>query len=386
MLTRSLLLSFLLCLLSSELSATRAVMFVSNDPSPKDKWHYTVLTEPLEYSKVELVFPEQPFHLLLFLAEYATDAQHKALLTYDLDVIDPFGRNIFSREDLTALDGRVKPDHPIILSENIVRIALKKTHPFGTYEIKLRLTDWEDNTYQELKTYVQMTPYDHQPYFQSDSQLLNWQNHYYRNPRPELALDGFLYMSRSELAQDETAYWPMFHFYKEIFTYNPFLQEELANIYPKLGEEVRYKALQLLHFSGYEKAIFYQNLPDPEMMKYLQIRNKELALPATVAFTPMDLDIYWFRFLATGNFKSIQRIVATLDLAPTEAASYRSQRERDEEDLQKALYEGVTELAWVTLLTQSDDHRLIKDYCRFMYRYTRQTDAQREKLEELLGY
>jgi hypothetical protein len=361
-------------------------MFVSNDPSPKDKWHYTVLNEPLEYSKVEVVFPEQPFHLLIFLAEYATNSQNQALLTYDLDVIDPFGNTIFSRKELTALDGRVKDGSPIILSEHIVQVALQKGFPFGTYEIKLRLTDWEDNTYQNLKAYVQMTPYDYQPYFQSDSQLLLWQNQYYRNPRPELALDGFLYMSRSKLALDESAYWPMFHFYKEIFTYNPFLQQELANIYPELEDEIRYKALHLLHFSGYQKAIFYQNLPDHEMMQYLEIRKKELVLPATVAFTPMDLDIYWFRFLATGNFKSIQRIVATLDLAPAEAATHRSQRDKEEEDLQKALYEGVTELAWVTLLTQADDHRLIKDYCRFMYRYTRQTDAQRAKLEELLGY
>lgn len=386
MLTRSVMLCLFVCLICSDLSATRAVMFVSNDPSPKDKWHYTLLNEPLEYSKVEVVFPGQPFHLLLFLAEYATGADNRALLTYDLDVIDPFGKNIFSRKELTALDGRVKSGHPIMLSEHLVQIALKKTFPFGTYEIKLRLTDWEDNTYQDLKAYVQMTPYDHQPYFQSDSQLLSWQNQYYRNPRPELALDGFLYMTRSALAQDESTYWPMVHFYKEIFIYNPFLQQELANIYPELTGEVRNKVLHLLHYTGYQNAIFYQNLPDNEMIQYLQIRKKELTLPATVAFTPMDLDIYWFRFLATGNFKSIQRIVATLDLAPAKAAMHRSQRDKDEEDLQKALYEGVTELAWVTLLTQSDDHRLIKDYCRFMYRYTRQTDAQRIKLEELLGY
>jgi hypothetical protein len=386
MLTRLFFLFLFVCINISQLWATRAVMFVSNDPSPKDKWHYTVLTEPLEYSKVEIVFPEQPFHLLLFIADYATNSQSEALLMYDIEVVDPFGKTIFDRKELTALDGRVKAGNPIILSEHIVQIALQKDLPFGTYEIKLRLTDWEDNTYQNLKTYVQMKPYDYQPYFQSDSQLLSWQNQYYRNPRPELALDGFLYMTRSELAKDESSFWPMFHFYKEIFTYNPFLQDELVNVYPELEEGIRRRVLQLLHFSGYQNAIFYQNLPDNDMIQYLNLRKSELVVPATVALTPTDLDIYWFRFLATGNFKSIQRIVATLDLAPGEDAVYRSQRHREEEDLQKALYEGVTELAWVTLLTQSDDHRLIKDYCRFMYRYTRQTESQREKLEELLGY
>ncbi len=386
MLLRSVLLSFVFLLLSAHLWATRAVMFVSNDPSPKDKWHYTVLTEPLEYSKVEVVFPRQPFHLLLFIAEYATDNQHHALLTYDLEVIDPFGKTVFHKRELTALDARVKENNPIILSENIVQISLQESFPFGTYEIKLRLTDWIDNTYQDLKTYVQSSPYDYQPYFQSDSQLLSWQSQYYRNPRPELAIDGFLYMARSEMAQDVSVYRPMFHFYKEIFAYNPFLQKELARLYPELESGIRSRVLALLHFSGYDEAIFFQNLPDSELIAYRKLRAEELERPLTVAFTPVDLDIYWFTFLATGNFKSIQRIVATLDLAPVAAATHRSQRNRDEEDLQRALYEGVTELAWVTLITQADDHRLIRDYCRFMYRYTRQTDSQKAKMEELLGY
>jgi hypothetical protein len=365
--------------------ATRGVLLVTADPNPEDKWRYTLVDRPLEFSKADSVYPDQPFSILLFLAQYAAGFDQRAYLTYNLEVTAPDGNIVFRQEGLKALDAQVKDLSKVLMSETNLRASLSTDHPMGRYQIAVRLYDWADNTYQDLSTSVVLTPFRYRPYFDSPASLEAWQQQYYRKPFPGMALDGFLYLAGSEWGQDESTFWPMFCFFLEIFKQNPFLADHLVIKYPRLDEPVRRKALHLLRFMGYQNPNFYRNLPEKDFVLYEQLRKGEMDLPESVARTPRDLDILWYQFLATGRFATARTLLASASLTPLEGTAYRSQGDRTAgKDLPDALLEGTAQLAWVKLRTVTPEHKLLRGYWRFLHRYTETSEDQQKRLDILI--
>ena len=373
---------FLFCV--SRIWAIDGVILVTTDPAYTDKWNYTKGGSTPQFSKSDTVFRDQPFSILLFLVNYATDHETEAAISFDVELIDPSFQTVYQQSNLPALKAKVQDPMQVMLGDASVWVSLNSEHLLGRYVIKIRLHDWKDNSYQELEQELILEEFVYSPIFEKEEQFLTWQHTYYQHPKPTTAVDAFLYFANSTLCQDETVYWPSMVFFREIYKANPFLIPHLIAKYDQQIGGARKHILYLLRFTEYRDSQFFTSLSSAEMAFYRSIINRDLAQPKVPITSPRELEMLWYMFLATGSFDPINRIASSLDYSSYGRGSYRGAEDPVIREMPTALRDGIYENTVLQLVTTCDEHPLVRDYCKFLLNYTEQSEAVKFELKEIL--
>jgi len=167
--------------------------------------------------------------------------------------------------------------------------------------------------------------------FSAEKDFRDWLTNYYQNPKPEDIKPAFRYYTHSFLSHQEHSRIPTAHFFSILLTQNPDVLEELFEVVSKDDREPsRRFFLRILGYMDKEQSQkvlkkvmekWQEENFDPLIQKLLEYpQDRALYFPIR---SPLDIDIHWAIFSATGNPKPIQKIISLLEGSKSEGGKER---------------------------------------------------------------
>lgn len=198
------------------------------------------------------------------------------------------------------------------------------------------------------------------PRMLNESELEDWMNYYYLNPRPELTVPAIFRMSQRGLLTKGTARSRALGMLSGVFKQNPQSIQQWFELLNDLSVEERNTLWTALWYAGNNLArVSLKNLadkhnllPGQETKPLLEKKPPELLHLDISSLT--ELDILWGRYTATGDEEYILRIMTAL---PWAVGSTRGNTQAQER------YVIGTAARWL-LIEQAAQHDRVLEICR----------------------
>jgi hypothetical protein len=264
------------------------------------------------------------------------------------------------------MDLTVKGQKLIQMANGIFAVCFEPEDPFGTYTIVAAVSDHISGITYSLETQITLVEWESQTYFTEESDWDEWVHHYYESPSPQKAIDGYLYFCTFEDSiKDNSVFYPLLSFFTEISKNNTYLIQPLIQEYPEQDMLTRICIIFLLHTIENEEAdIFLNSLKGDELSVYHEIKDNPLiAVPDDIDH-PAYLDFLWARFLASGKYDPVLRLVKELAFKEKKAMIYGAAK-------------------W-SIAANCRQHNLVYQYCSYIYQYEDISDIVRQELGEIL--
>jgi len=271
--------------------------------STHDFYTHTLDHTGPDFHGVTRIFPGQGIELVLLAQNFAVTADGKASLLYDLDITYPGGRTQSAGKDLKLSVGPVPDASLLAYASQTATYSTDPGDPLGNYTFTATVHDRAAGKTVLRKTVtVEVVPYAEPPLppgFNPET----WMTSYYLDPSPSLALPA-LFKIASILPKNNPDSWPpVLGFYEQVLKANPWLapvfQERLKNA----GAADRNLLLFILGYAWRHDPTF----SSPNKGPWPDVDTGELN-------DPMQIDLLWGRFFATGAFAPLDRIAATLHM------------------------------------------------------------------------
>ncbi len=246
------------------------------------------------------IFPGQRIDLVVLAQNYALNTASRAALVYDLTITYPGGSSQSAGHDLRLCVGPVPDAGLLAYASQTASFSTDPGDPLGTYTFTVTARDRVANDTLTKTVTLQVVPYIEPP-LPADFDPVLWMVSYYLNPSPALALPA-LFKIAAVIPKDNTDAWPpILGFYEELLKANPWLtpvfQARLKNASPA--------DRTLLEF-----VLGYAWRHDPAFAGQNQARWPDV--DTGDLNDPMQLDVLWGRFFATGAFAPVERISSAL--------------------------------------------------------------------------
>lgn len=369
----------------SNLQAIDGILLVTTDYTFQDKWHKTVSSTIPQFMTVKEVFKEQEFYIALIAGDFGLN-EEKASVVYDIEITNPKRKEYLKKENLPLIDKKVNPKY-LQMSDAILRIVLTEKDLLGKYMLKIKVKDLVSGKSKIIKSefVLKKLPAYNAVKIENDHDVGQWLKMYYKEQKPEIALAHYIYYAKSEMADNEDSFLPVFSVILEIVNHNPFLLEQILDAFEKEASQTRFYLIYLLHYSNLEANDFLSTLEGIEKEAYIELQKSSLPDPYDLIFNPAQLDMLWAEFMASGSYKSILRLIHTLDYVKyeggIEAYATSDQTEEDKTNLlNDAIYDA---LVW-SLKANCEQHPLVKKYALWALENETLSDVQKEELSKIL--
>ena len=355
--------------------------------SNMDGWYKIPQNSGPKIRIVDRVFQDQAFNLLILFRGYSADKKNNLHITYDLQVYDPQGNPTDAKgSNILAYQG--PNPNVLILSQEIAQIAFTEKDPVGTYKIKVTAYDKMGNKSFSSETPIKLIKFSLPKKFTSQKKANKWIMGYYNNPTPIKAIRGV-----QSLVQLDTK-WLNNHlsiltFFKSIFSDNSFLLKNIAKQFDSFSVEDKKRFLLISALTGdfvlepiikknkeKELQVFYNNA---KKIKFPDIKGE--------INSPIQLDILWSEFLATGRYDPIRKIVSALKLKKfggTLEKIKSGEIEKTKDTRRKAYLEATHGSAVWSLGSNCIQMPLVFKYCAFMYENEKLSDDIKDQLGSVL--
>lgn len=285
--------------------AVTAKAVLSRDSSFSDKWLKTLSSENPFFKSIGTVYRNEKVYLLLFAGNYKADTQGKLNLHYDVDIIDPNGKNYFSSKNRLISERKVL-SQSLLMAEQLLFIQFENNDKLGTYTIKLKINDQVggQSSSQEIKVKVEEYK-GQQVKFKNDADFQNAQLTYYIDQPIETVFSLLNSYSFVAYEMSEDAINSSIYFYYKIIEQNIFLLPHLEKIMMKKNKRFQDKALRIFKTLNLK----------PNRSDFTK-RWKDISpFPDPYGQSPsgLFLDMLWSEFFATGSFKPIIKLVSIMD-------------------------------------------------------------------------
>ncbi len=264
--------------------------------------HTTDYTGPV-FQNVTQVFPGQTVALVVLAKNYEVNAANRAAVLYDLDITYPDGRTQQAGKDLRLSIGPVPDPNLFAYASQTASFSTDPGDPIGNYTFTVSVHDRVSGgaTVRKTRT-VQVMPYV-EPVLPADFKPGAWMTSYYLNPTPALALPALFKIS-AILPKNNTDAWPpVLGFYEELLKANPWLTPVFLERLKNANETDRTLLLFILGYAWRHDSTFAGLSKGP----WPDADSGELN-------DPMQVDLLWGRFLATGAFAPVERIASALHM------------------------------------------------------------------------
>ena len=248
------------------------------------------------------LFPGQRSDLVVLAKNYSVNTAKRASLVYDLDITYPDGRTQRAGHDLRLCVGLVPDINLLAYAGQNAAFSTEPGDPLGTYTFTVTAQDRMAGTAIRKTVTLQVVPYV-EPLLPTGFNPASWMASYYLNPSPELALPA-LFKLAAGLSKDNTDAWPpILGFYEEVLKPNPWLASAFLD---RLRSAEAADRTLLLFVLGYA----WRNDPT-----YADLSKGPWPDADHGDFNdPMQLDLLWGRFFATGAFAPVDRIASALTM------------------------------------------------------------------------
>lgn len=318
--------------------------------------HTTDYTGP-GFQNATRIFPGQTVELVLLAKNYEVNAARRAAVLYDLDITYPDGRIQQAGKDLRLSIGPVPEANLFAYASQTASFSTDPGDPLGNYTFAVSVHDRvAGGATLHKTTTIQVIPYV-EPVLPGDFKPGVWMTSYYLNPSPAQALPA-LFKIAAIIPKNNTDGWsPVLGFYEEVLKANPWLAPVFLERLKNAGEADRTLLLFILGYSWRHDSAIAALSKGP----WPDADTGELN-------DPMQVDLLWGRFFATGAFAPVERIVSALHMhrflgaldrlkasAPTATAP-----------TPEVMGELVLKSAQWSLGRNARNHPLVLSYCSWM--------------------
>ena len=320
----------------------------------------------------------QPVMLHLALINPAADKDGKVLVEVEsIRSIDPNGKVkdvVEPGKPVVALQGvrRNKGDFSgVMLGNPSIEMIAEDSDPLGKMRVTVRVRDRGDNSVKELAAEIELVErlegVPDKP--MTAGEMSKFLTGYYKNPDPAkipAAFAAFLKWD-AEGAVGKRNYDPLMWLcgFAELYKLNPQFRPALIRNAAEYSDIHKlYVALILAEAGAAETEL---KDADPELKRQFAEIKKQGKSPLsfdTVA-NPSQLDALWMRFLVTGKFEPIRRLVRELrkrDGAMTVDELKKLGRRPTDEEIQKVMPSLIGGAAEWSLASNARQHELVAYY------------------------
>ena len=374
------------CCYANEEHLFDVILIPSIADSELDFWFCTPPNSGPSIPKVKQVYPNQTFMLLMFSRVHPVASQTKVDIIFDLKLISPDGKISLDEKSLSFYKGSLK-DNKLIMPDNVSDMAFDKMDSLGKYQIETVFHEAVSKRTYKTSVEIELIEFKEPEAFASEEELSDWVMNYYRHPDSVRSFSGILYFVEvtSEWIKENGA---TLAFYRRIFQDNPFLWEYYAELYKTASDTDKRKMLLVAAIipSRVEKEVFLKEVKD-EMRVFYDNASK-IVIPNTdqEITTPLQLDILWSEFLASGTYQPIKRIVSALELKKYEEIVEQVKSGAIPEltgKIKKKFMLGVVYQAaeWSLISNCMQFHR-VHQYCQTIYEH----ETLKPEIKEALGF
>ncbi|RPH31559.1 MAG: hypothetical protein EHM93_13065 [Bacteroidales bacterium] len=357
------------------------------DYSFKEKWDNTVGSSIPAISTCDTVFKKQYFFITVVAADYASDNQDISNVQYSIKIIKPDNSVYFSQENLPVVNGKISNKSNLQMSDAILKVCFENNDAFGEYKIEIEIIDKVSSKSKSISSDIILAalPSYKQVQVKDDDAFSIWFLKYYENPRPERALAYYLYYSQSKLSDKESSFWPVFSIFLEIAKNNSFLLPQIVDCYKNQDLKTKIYLLYLLTYSDIGTNDFFDKLEGDEKDTYKKIKESPLIDIYGTISDPSQLDMLWGAFMASGSYKSILKLIQTLEYTKYQGYLDKFKKSKQTpEDRQNAINNAIyNSLVW-SLKSNCKQHKLVKEYCDWALNYENLSDVQKTELKDIL--
>ena len=304
---------FLVCIGSSYAYSVDGILLKTLDYSISDKWYRTKSETGPQISNTNSVMKKQYFFLYSSFWNIATDASGKANVVYDIKVTSPDGKVYFHQEDLEGAVGDIGDAKGIRLSKSFVGICFEPEDAYGTYQIDCKIRDLVNMTEKVQTQSIELREKLNPGQKMDDKVFSEMLGKYFQAPSPENTLDAYMYYANGALSKKDSSFMPVLGFFLEILNNNDFLVPIIESDFDKQTARGQLFLIYLLKYTTKDNSNFLTNLTGENQSIYQKIKDSKLPSFDGDITDPSQLDMLWGKFLASGSYDPILRLVRVLD-------------------------------------------------------------------------
>jgi hypothetical protein len=369
------------------LQAIDGLLFVTIDYTFQDKWYKTVSSSIPQIRTTKEVFRGQAVYAAIVVGDFGLDEKNEANIIYDVAVTGPKRKAYLNKEELPAIVAQKVNKKYLQMGEAVLKMVFTEKDLLGKYKIKIKVKDLVSGKSKVIKSEFVLKELPAYDDFQveGDEELGKWLTNYYKEQEPEKALAHYIYYAKSEMTDDENSFLPILAGMLEIVNQNPFLLKQILAAYEKEDSKTHFFLIYLLYYSDLEATSFLEALDGIEKEAYLSLKESPLPDPHDLIFDPSQLDMLWSEFMTSGSYKSILKLIKTLDYVKYEGGieAYK-ESEQTEEDRTNLVNDAIYgALVW-SLTNNCEQHSLVKKYALWALENENLSEVQKEELKKIL--
>lgn len=386
---RNLCVPIILCLFSCCCNAALepvfdAIVVPSIADREMDYWFLVPLNSGPAIPKTKTAYRNQLVSLIIFCNVQPVESQTQVDIAYDLKIYST-KKVVMNEPNITFYKGEMPKG--LLLPQTVVDVAFDENDPFEPYHIEAVLHERISKRNCTAKETIELIPFASPKAFTSQEEYGQWSTDYYRKPDPVRSLAGILQYVQTDDKWIKGNYsMPMLAFYRHILLDNRFLWEYLSQLYSSVSETEKKRILLVAAVTPCkERDDIFANKIEPNLRPaydhFLKIRFPNTDGELTM---PVQLDILWSEFFATGKYKPISRLVSALALQKYEGTLDKIKKKELDmtDDVRKlAMLDATYQSVMWSLTSNCQQHLLVHQYCQTIY----DTESLKPEIKKKLG-
>lgn len=371
--------------------AADSILLVSSDKAINDRWSKVRVQDNPSLITSGSVFQKQEVAIAVLFMDPGRDTNNRAKVFYDVKILAPDTTSI-EKKNLKAIDAKVPEAKLVRISEQSISLTFDQP---GKYDVQVTVRDLIANTVQTHKQTIEVKEYSYKKLFNDYRQFVIWMNTYYQNPSPEKVIDGVVFFAQLDPeTRDKSSTYTLVYFGK-LFSNNPYLIPHLLKSYPAQDNDTKVFLLAMLPYVKYDFNEFISKLDNTEKRFYTEWVKRSIPYPESGIEEPVtmqdamktshQLDMLWSAFFASGEYRPIKQLVEVLRFGEFKGSFDKYKQTRAMADEKNAAKDLVYKAAKWSIESNVKQHKLVKDYCNYMYETETLSPVVKEELKEILG-
>lgn len=371
--------------------AADSILLVSSDKAINDRWSKVRVQDNPALITSGSVFQDQEVKIAVLVMGPGRDTNNQARVFYDVKILAPDTTSI-ERKNLKAIDAKVPETNLIRISEQSLSLTFEKP---GKYDIQVTVRDLTANTVQTHKQTIEVKEYSYKKFFDDYRQFVIWVNTYYQNPTPEKVIDGVVFFAHLDPATRDKSSTYMLVYFGKLFSNNPYLIPHLLKSYAAQDTDTKVFILAMLPYVKYDFNEFMSRLDNNEKRFYAEWGKRSIPYPENNIQEPVtmqdaikasnQLDMLWSTFYASGEYRSIKQLVEVLRYGEFKGSFEKYKQTQAVADEKNAAMDLVYKAARWSIDSNVKQHKLVKDYCNYIYETETLSPVVKQELKEILG-
>lgn len=385
---------FALCMLMANIIqpiyAADSVLLVTSDKAFSDKWYKTMAQDAPRFNSTNSVFQNQQVALAVFYKEASMNSAQQAKIFCDLKVVFPDG-NCTEQKEILVIDGKISEEKIVRLSEQVPWLTFDQP---GSYQIQVSVRDMNAKTVQMHKKTIEVKEYASNRYFNDINTFSIWMNTYYQHQTPDKIIDGMSFFAHGDPNMRKKSFPQVSVFFGKALNDNQYLIPYLLKIFPEQDMDTKMMILGTLPYIKYDFSEFISQLSDNEqrfyaawLKQYIQYPGSGIKVPTNIKESiriSYQMDMLWSYFFASGEYAPIKQLVEVLEFGKFKGSLEKYKQTSSSADEENASKELVYKAARWSLETNIKQHKLVKDYCEFIYAQENLPPHAKQELKEIL--